>query len=105
MPHPLEIYLRELYEVRSTGAAQKETSYYPVLANLLNSIGTLLKPRVRCVMNLKNQGAGMPDGGLFTPDQFQRGSDEPRSGQLPSRGVIECKSTKEDAWLTADSKQ
>jgi hypothetical protein len=26
--HPLEIYLRELQDIRSSGAAVKETSYY-----------------------------------------------------------------------------
>ena len=25
----------------------------------------------------------MPDGGLFTPDQFTKGVDEPREGQPP----------------------
>ena len=28
------------------------------------------KPPFVCFMNLKNQGAGMPDGGLFTKDQI-----------------------------------
>jgi hypothetical protein len=66
--NPLETYIRELYEIRSTGAATPETSYYGPLASLLNDIGKTLKPRVRCIINLKNRGAGLPDGGLFTPD-------------------------------------
>lgn len=33
--HLLEIYLREVRDIRSTGAATKETSYYTPLANLL----------------------------------------------------------------------
>src|SRR5438552_2882307 len=103
--HPLETYLSELREIRSTGAATKETSFYPALFNLLNVIGEALKPRVRCVMNLKNFGAGLPDGGLFTPDQFQRGEAEPLQGQPPSRGAIECKGTKDDAWVIADTEQ
>jgi hypothetical protein len=103
--HPLESYLRDLHDIRSTGAAVKETSYYPPLANLLNAVGQSLKPRVRCVINLKNQGAGMPDGGLFTPDQLQKGADVPLEGQPPARGAIECKSTKDDAWVTADTEQ
>jgi hypothetical protein len=37
--HPLETYLRELGEIRSTGAAVPETSYYGPLANLLNAVG------------------------------------------------------------------
>lgn len=103
--HALEAYLRELHAIRSTGAAAKETSYYPALATLLNDVGKTLRPRVRCVMTLKNQGAGMPDGGLFTPDQLQKGSEEPRAGQPPSRGAVECKSTKDDAWVVADTEQ
>ncbi len=103
--NPLESYLRELRDIRSTGAAVKETSYYPALSTLLNVVGRELKPTVRCIINLKNQGAGLPDGGLFTPDQFQKGTEEPRSGQPPSRGAIECKGVKDDAWVTAGSDQ
>lgn len=103
---PLEAYLRELHDIRSSGAAVKETSYYPALSNLLNEVGRRLKPRVRCIINLANRGAGLPDGGLFTADQFQKPSDaEPPPGQLPARGVIEVKPTKDDAWTTADGKQ
>ncbi len=94
--HLLEAYLRDLHDIRSTGAGVKETSYYPPLANLLNAVGQTIKPRVRCVINLKNQGAGMPDGGLFTPDQLQKGADVPLDGQPPARGAIECKHTKND---------
>jgi hypothetical protein len=32
MPHPLDTYLRELHDIRSTGAAQREPSFYPALA-------------------------------------------------------------------------
>jgi hypothetical protein len=103
--HPLEAYLRDLYEIRSTGAAVKETSYYPALANLLNAVGGQLKPRVRCVINLRNQGAGLPDGGLFTPDQLQKGAEEPHDGHPPARGAIECKGARDDAWVTADGAQ
>jgi hypothetical protein len=74
--NPLEAYLR------STGAGVPETSYYPPLANLLNAVGQALTPRVRCVINLKNRGAGLPDGGLFTADQYQRTADaEPPPGR------------------------
>jgi len=103
---PLETYLRELRDIRSSGAAVKETSYYPALSNLFNEVGKRLKPRVRCIINLANRGAGLPDGGLFTAEQFQKPSEaEPLPGQPPARGVIEVKSTKDDAWITADGKQ
>jgi hypothetical protein len=82
-----------------------ETSLYPPLETLLNAVGHALKPRVRCFMSLKNQGAGMPDGGLFTPDQIARGANEPPEGQSPSRGVIECKPSKEDVLDIADTRQ
>ncbi|MFZ0963123.1 MAG: type ISP restriction/modification enzyme [Terriglobia bacterium] len=103
---PLETYLRELRDIRSSGAAVKEASYYPALSNLFNEVGKRLKPRVRCIMNLANRGAGLPDGGLFTAEQFQKPSEaEPLPGQPPARGVIEVKSTRDDAWMTADGEQ
>jgi len=39
---PLEGYLTRLREIRSSGQAQAETSYYDALANLLNEIGKSL---------------------------------------------------------------
>jgi hypothetical protein len=76
------------------------------LAALLNEVGKTLKPKVRCIINLKNRGAGLPDGGLFTPDQFQKTTDaEPLPGTIPARGVIEVKPVSVDAWLTAEGEQ
>lgn len=104
--NPIETYIKSLAEIRSSGTASPELSYYIPFANLMNEIGKTLKPKVRCIINLKNRGAGIPDGGLFTPDQFQRSSDtEPLAGQIPSRGVIEIKSTSEEIAAIADSKQ
>ena len=40
--NPLETYLKELSEIRASGAAVKETSYYGPMANLLNEIGKTL---------------------------------------------------------------
>jgi hypothetical protein len=106
MSDPVSTYLQELRDIRSTGAAVKETSYYGTLANLLNEVGKSLKPKVRCIINLANQGNGLPDGGLFTPDQFQRASEtEPLPGQLPSRGAIEVKGTGDNIQKIADSDQ
>jgi hypothetical protein len=102
----LQEYLHELYEIRSSGSAVKETSYYPAISNLLNGVGKALKPRIRCIINIKNRGAGIPDGGLFTPDQFQRRSEEELAeGTIPARGVIEIKATSEDAWVVANGPQ
>jgi hypothetical protein len=104
--NPLETYFRGLRDIRSTGAPTPETSYYGTLANLVNEIGKKLKPRVRCVINLANRGAGMPDGGLFTASQFQRASDAiPLQGQPPERGAIEIKSPGEAIEITSASSQ
>ena len=65
--NPLETYLKELSEIRASGAAVKETSYYGPLANLLNEIGKTLKPKVKCIINLQDQGIGLPDEGLPRP--------------------------------------
>jgi hypothetical protein len=112
MHHPLTTYLRALHEIRSSGSAVAETSYYGTLEHLLNEIGRSLKPKVRCIINLKNEGAGLPDGGLFTPDQLQRGTSQPgrtgdllQKGMIPARGVIEVKGTGEDVTKTATSEQ
>jgi len=102
----LEQYLSQIQQVRATGAGGPETSYYPALANLFNAVGKTLKPGVRCVMNLKQQGAGMPDGGLFTADQFERKADtRPGIGQLPARGAIEAKPPGKDVRAIMASKQ
>ncbi len=104
--HAVETYIRELRDIRATGSALKETSYYSPLSNLFNDVGRGLKPRVRCINFLKNRGAGIPDFGLFTADQLQRASgDEPLPGQPPSRGVIEVKSTAEEIGAIVASEQ
>ena len=104
--HPLETYLHEMFAIHASGAAVPETSGYGALATLLSAIGGTLKPKVRCVINLQNQGAGLPDGGLFTADQLQKGIDlEPLPGQLPSRGAIEVKAVAADLDQVAASQQ
>ena len=74
--NPLETYLTELREIRDSGAATKETSGYGTLAKLLDAVGHSLKPKVHCIIQLKNSGAGFPDGGLFTPDQLRNTDEE-----------------------------
>jgi hypothetical protein len=104
--NPVETYFRDLGEIRSTGANVPETSCYGAFEKLLNEIGKPLKPKVRCVLQLANRGAGNPDGGFFTANQFQkRAGIEPIPGQMPERGVIEVKPTRDDAWVTASGKQ
>ncbi|MCL4370481.1 MAG: hypothetical protein M1380_06190 [Chloroflexi bacterium] len=98
----LEAYIRELRLICASGAGVPETSYYVPLAELLNAVGQSLKPKVRCIMTLKNQGAGIPDGGLFTPDQFKKGEGEPLLGQIPARGAIEMSQSAQEHFKQPD---
>jgi hypothetical protein len=101
--HPLETYLAEISTLRG---ATKETSGYPALANLLNTAGHTLKPKVKCIIHPKNSGAGIPDGGLFTPEQLKKHDEDGIFGELiPARGVIEVKSVGEAIADFADSEQ
>ena len=99
----VEAYFTDLHLVRRSGGATDERSLYVPLANLLNAVGGALKPKVFCVQDLANQGAGHPDFGLYTTGQVQKGKAKP--GQKPERGVIEVKPVADDAWLTAASDQ
>lgn len=103
---PFENYLTRLRDIRSSGEAVDETSYYDALSNFFNEIGKSLKPRVHCILQLKNRGAGNPDGGLFTQDQLKKHKGGDKSmPQNPARGAIEIKPTNDDAWLTAEGEQ
>jgi hypothetical protein len=100
--NPLEKFLTDVHEIHASRAAVDETPYYGALETLLSEVGKNLKPRVRCIIHPKDRGAGLPDGGLFTADQFDKKSGhEPKEGQLPSRGAIEVKPPKEDALQVA----
>jgi hypothetical protein len=57
---PLEAYLTSLLEIRSSGEAVDETSYYGALETFFNEVGKTLKPKVRCVLQLKNRGVAAP---------------------------------------------
>ena len=96
-------YLDDLRSIRASGGATGERSYYPALTNLLNAVGSALRPQVFCVGELADQGAGHPDFGLYAKSQVQKG--KPRPGQVPERGVVEVKPAGDDAWLTAASDQ
>jgi hypothetical protein len=48
---PLEAYLTSLLEIRSSGEAVDETSYYGALETFFNEVGKTLKPKVRCVLS------------------------------------------------------
>ena len=99
----VEEYLAELRKIRVSGGGTSELSYYLPLGNLLNAVGGWLRPRMHCVSQLAQQGAGHPDFGLYAAKQVSKG--RPKQGQLPEGGVVEVKSASDDAWLTADSAQ
>ena len=99
----VEAYCADLGRVRGSGGATGERSSYGPLAALLNAVGAALKPKVFCVGELADQGAGHPDFGLYTARQVQRG--RPRKGQAPERGVVEVKPVDDDAWLTTEGDQ
>ena len=99
----VETYFAELGRLRASGGATGERSSYGPLAKLLDSVGATLKPKVFCVVEPANQGAGHPDFGLYTSKQVQKG--RPRKGQLPERGVVEVKSAREDTRATGVREQ
>ena len=84
-------YIADLRAIRSTGSATAETSFYPPLDRLFNAVGQTLKPAILFSTQLRNSGAGLPDGGFFPQPKRQRRSAEPELLQNPERGVVEIK--------------
>ena len=103
-PAIVETYLSDLRRIRASGGATAEISSYGPLENLLNAIGDGLRPKVFCVGQLKDQGAGHPDFGLYASRGRTRGG-RTNAGELPEHGVVEVKPPEDDAWLTAESGQ
>jgi hypothetical protein len=84
-------YITELRAIRSTGSATAETSFYPPVDRLFNASGQSLDPPVLFSTQLRNSGAGMPDGGFFPQPKRQRRNAEPQPLTNPERGVVEIK--------------
>ena len=84
-------YIADLRAIRSTGSATAETSFYPPLDRLFNAAGQALKPAVLFSTQLRNSGAGLPDGGFFPQPKRQRRNAGPEPLQNPERGVVEIK--------------
>ena len=99
----MEAYFAHLRSIRASGGATDERSYYPPLSNLLDAVGSTLRPKVFCVTELAQQGAGHPDLGLYASHQRQKG--KIKQGQVPERGVMEVKPAGDDAWITAEGSQ
>jgi len=90
--------------VRAVGV--KETAFYPALSTLLNIVGKSLRPQAHCMTHPRGQGAGLPDGGLFTRDRL-RGLplDKAMERQIPARGVLEVKGSAADISSLVGSEQ
>jgi hypothetical protein len=84
----VEQYLNDMGAIRATGAGTAETSYYTALSTLLNEIGKKPTPNVRCVIQLQNKGAGMPDGGMFTADPFKSKAAKQEAGANPLKNIL-----------------
>ena len=80
-------YLTDLRAIHSTGSATAETSYYPPLDRLFNAAGQSLNPPVLFSTQLRNSGAGMPDGGFFPQPKRQRRKAEPQHLLNPEQGA------------------
>ena len=81
----VEEYFADLRRIRASGGATGERSYYPALTNLLNAVGSALRPQVFCVGELAEQGAGHPDFGLYARRQVQKG--KPSKGRSPNAAL------------------
>ena len=95
----VEAFFADLRRIRQSGVATGERSTYTPLANLLNAVGATLKPKVRCIVEPTDQGAGHPDLYLYTEKRMQKG--RPRKGQAPDRGVVEVKAPGDDTQAQA----
>lgn len=89
MRDPIEAYFSALRDIHASGAGVAETSYYGPLTTLLTDLGHKLKPKVTAIINLRNTGDDIPDGGLFTASQL-KGRDIASSAppRLASDGAI-----------------
>ncbi len=84
-------YIADLRAIRNTGSATAETSFYPPLDRLFNAAGITLDPKILFSTQLRNQGAGMPDGGFFPQPRRSPRNAVPPPLQNPERGVVEIK--------------
>ena len=102
----LEAYLGKIKQIRSLGAATEELTYYEALQETLNTLGSKCKPKVFCIGQLKDMGAGHPDFGLYTANQLRKATlRDPVPDQLPERGVIEVKGVNESVGLVGETAQ
>ncbi|MFZ4509120.1 MAG: type ISP restriction/modification enzyme [Fimbriimonas sp.] len=102
----LKAYLEEVRLTRQFGVA--ETSFYPALKTLFETIGGELKPKVILILHPRSQGAGIPDGGLFLASRARREVQMDifkEDNVLPDRGAVEVKPPTENVEDIAKSPQ
>ncbi len=106
-PNPALEYFQTVSLILSSGAGVPETSFYPALAQLFASLGNTLKPKVTCIINPANRGAGIPDGGFYSADQLRKTPDRlhPPPELMPARGVMEVKPPAHDLQTLLESEQ
>ena len=98
---PAREFLAEVHRVRASGGGTGERSFYGAFQNLVNAVGRSLKPKVFCVNELADLGAGRPDFGFYSADRLPRdiaGGDP--LATPPDRGVVEMKAPGDDLWST-----
>ncbi len=106
MSSPVRRYLAEVHKIHALGAGTDEVSLYNPLQNLLNEIGRELKPKVFCIQNLKDLGAGFPDYGLYSAQQLPKTEMGVLTPEIiAERGVIEAKAPRELVEIVAASRQ
>ncbi len=102
----VERYLRRLWG--DMGLGTKETSGYPALADLLNTAGETLTPKVRAINHPGKQKSGIPDFGLFTQQQLrgvEEGALTTLLGLPAERGLLEVKGFDDDVEAIAKTEQ
>ncbi len=99
-------YTERMRDIRA-GNPVDETAYYGALEDLLNAVGTELKPKVLANFGLKQEGHGLPDFGLYTAEQIKRGKKSADSAhrEKPERGAGEVKGLAADIGELARSAQ
>ncbi len=82
-------YLNSMTDARAF--ATSEASHYKTLANLLNSIGNELTPKVITIEHIRDIGYDRPDFGFYTATQIKRNKNQASANETPERGVAEVK--------------
>jgi hypothetical protein len=101
----LDVYLNEVHRVRDQKAGVPETSYYPAIGLMLNTVGDALRPRVFCLHHPSGDG-NIPDFGLFEQVQFKRDEAPEWTVRVdPERGVVEAKGASHSMTVLLASKQ